>query len=46
MKKYEIPSIEFYKLEKQDIITSSPGTETPVIDGFEGSWELDTSINS
>ena len=46
MKNYETPNAQFYKLENQDIITSSPGTETSIFDDIDGSWELSPSINS
>ena len=40
MKKYIKPEIELVKLNKSDIITSSPGTETTPRDENEGIWDL------
>ena len=40
MKNYIKPEIELVKLNKSDIITSSPGTETTPRDENEGIWDL------
>ena len=43
MKKYLNPEIEIVALSNDDILTTSPGTETPWYEETDGSWEL--SIN-
>ena len=43
MKKYANPEIEIVELKIGDIITSSPGVETPSVDENDGIWDL--SIN-
>ena len=40
MKKYVNPELEVIELEKEDIITTSPGTETDIMDETDGSWEI------
>ena len=40
MKVYNNPEIEIVKLEKTDIITTSPGTETTPKDESDGIWDL------
>ena len=40
MKKYINPEIEVIELSVNDIITSSPGTETPWYDESDGIWDL------
>ena len=40
MKKYENPEIEIVKLCDEDIITTSPGTETSPKDEDDGIWDL------
>ena len=40
MKKYLNPEIEIVKLEANDVITTSPGTETPWYEETNGSWEI------
>ena len=40
MKKYIDPEIEVVKLEASDVITSSPGTETPWYEESDGIWDL------
>ena len=40
MKKYVNPEIEIVKLEVEDIITTSPGTETSPKDEDDGIWDL------
>ena len=44
MKKYDTPEIEIVEIEKTDIITTSPGTETPKYDENDGIWELDIGL--
>ena len=40
MKKYLNPEIEIVKLEANDVITTSPGTETPLYEESDGIWEF------
>ena len=41
MKKYVKPEIEKVELTPSDVITTSPGTETPRYETDEGIWNLD-----
>ena len=41
MKKYINPELEIIALEVNDIITTSPGTETTPKDESDGIWDLD-----
>ena len=41
MKKYVKPEIEKVELTTTDVITTSPGTETPRQEADEGIWNLD-----
>jgi len=41
MKKYVDPEIEIVKFSAEDIITSSPGTETTPKEENDGIWDLD-----
>ena len=41
MKKYIDPELEIIELEANDIITTSPGTETTPKDDNDGIWDLD-----
>ena len=43
MKNYTNPEIEIVKLSIDDVIKTSPGTETPWYEESDGIWEL--SIN-
>ena len=43
MKKYMNPEIEVVEVQVNDILTTSPGTETPWYEEYDGIWEL--SIN-
>ena len=43
MKTYFNPEIEIVKIDSADVITSSPGTETPWYEENDGIWEM--SIN-
>ena len=43
MKNYIYPEIEVVKLSNEDVLTTSPGTETPWYEESDGVWEL--SIN-
>ena len=40
MKKYNNPEIEIVKLSEEDIIMTSPGTETPWYEESDGIWEF------
>ena len=40
MEKYINPEIEVVELQVNDIITSSPGTETPPYEENDGIWDL------
>ena len=41
MKKYQNPEFEIIRLSAEDIITSSPGTETTPKEENDGIWDLD-----
>ena len=41
MKKYVNPELEIIELEVNDIITTSPGTETTPKDEGDGIWDFD-----
>ena len=41
MKKYANPELEIMELDVNDIITTSPGTETTPKDDNDGIWDLD-----
>jgi len=41
MKKYHTPELEVIELSAEDIITSSPGTETTPKEESDGIWDLD-----
>ena len=40
MKKYINPEVEVVEVIASDIITSSPGTETPKLEENDGIWDL------
>ena len=40
MKKYADPEIEIVEIKSADILTTSPGTETPWYEENDGSWEI------
>ncbi len=40
MKKYSNPEIEIVKVDNSDVVTASPGTETPWYEENDGSWEI------
>ena len=44
MKKYINPEIEVVELEANDVITSSPGTETPWYEENDGIWEMNIGV--
>ena len=41
MKKYINPELEVIELEANDVITTSPGTETTPKEDNDGIWDLD-----
>lgn len=41
MKKYVNPEVELIELEAEDIIVTSPGTETTPKEDNDGIWDLD-----
>ena len=41
MRKYEKPELEITLLNADDIMTTSPGTETTPKDESDGIWDLD-----
>ncbi len=43
MTAYSIPEIEYIKISTDDVITTSPGTESSIIDSDYGMWDLDVS---
>ncbi len=40
MEKYINPEFEIVKINTSDVITTSPGTETPRTEESEGIWDL------
>ncbi len=40
MKKYISPELEVVEVNAKDIITTSPGTETPWYEESDGIWDL------
>ena len=40
MKKYMNPEFEMVEIDVEDIITTSPGTETDIMDETDGNWEI------
>ena len=40
MKNYTNPEIEVIEVKSADIITTSPGTETPTYEESDGIWEF------
>lgn len=40
MKNYKDPEIEVIEVEASDVLTTSPGTETPWYEENDGSWEI------
>lgn len=43
MKKYVNPKLEILEFKENDIIVTSPGTETTPKDETDGIWDLDIS---
>ncbi len=44
MKKYINPEIEVVTLSNEDILTTSPGPETPWYEESDGVWEIDVNV--
>ena len=44
MKKYMNPEIEVVEINANDVITTSPGTETSVQDETDGVWDLNIGL--
>ena len=44
MKKYINPEIEVVEIQVNDILTTSPGTETPWYEESDGIWELNVGV--
>ena len=40
MKAYKTPETEVVEVKAEDILTTSPGTETPWYEETDGSWEI------
>ena len=45
MKKYINPELEVVEIDVADIITTSLGTETDIMDETDGSWQVGVGIN-
>ena len=41
MKKYKYPELNICYIERDDVIVTSPGTETTPKDDNDGIWDLD-----
>ena len=44
MKEYSTPDLEVIMANADDVITTSPGTETPRYDENDGNWDLDINL--
>lgn len=44
MKNYINPEIEIIEVKSADIITTSPGTETPPYEENDGIWEMNIGL--
>ena len=44
MKNYVNPEIECVNVADDDVLTTSPGTETPKYEENDGSWEISAGI--
>ena len=44
MKIYENPEFEIIKISAEDVITTSPGTETSPKDENDGIWDLEIGL--
>ena len=45
MKVYKAPEVEIVLINSQDILTSSLGTETPVMGDPDGEWEMSQALD-
>ena len=45
MKKYMNPELEVVEVNASDVMTTSPGTETPTMDETDGNWQMGVTIN-
>ena len=41
MKEYILPKLDIVELKKDDVVTTSPGTETTPKDDNDGIWDFD-----
>ena len=44
MKNYVYPEFEVVEVETLDVLTTSPGTETPWYEENDGIWELNIGV--
>lgn len=44
MKNYTNPEIEVVEINASDVLTTSPGTETPAYDENDGIWDLSIDL--
>ena len=44
MRKYINPEIEVVEVNASDVLTTSPGTETPWYEESDGIWELNVGV--
>ena len=44
VKRYKSPKLEVIEIDVADIITTSPGTETDIMDETDGSWEIGVGL--
>ena len=45
MREYKAPVLERYEVDDDDVITTSPGTETTVVGDPDGVWDLSLDID-
>ena len=45
MKEYEKPKFLITKVSENDVITTSPGIETPVIDSESDGWDINITVS-
>ena len=44
MQNYKKPTVEVEEVETKDVLTTSPGTETPWYEENDGVWELNVGV--
>ena len=44
MKSYQTPNMELIPIDSSDILTASPGTETPWYEESDGIWEIGVGV--